>query len=115
LRNKGFTAKEIASHLGCSEHFVYKFARRTNNGFRRKYSTISDEDLRSRISGIHEQFPYSGSIVSTDVKLSSKLAIYALPIIISQHHRNHIFMYVRFRLRVSVQCCYIGQGLLHTC
>ncbi len=64
LRNKGFTAKEIASQLGCSMHFVYKFAKKTNNPFRKKYAAILEDDLRAKVSDLHDQFPNSGSVVS---------------------------------------------------
>ena len=64
LIKKGFTAKEIASQLGCSSHYIYKFAKRTNHSFRKKYSAITSNELDAKVAELHEKFPRSGSVVS---------------------------------------------------
>lgn len=64
LYNEGHTASKMASYLGCSKNSIYKKLYELNMPLRASYSHISDEELSSEISKIHNEHPNAGLTVS---------------------------------------------------
>ncbi|KAF5271238.1 hypothetical protein FQR65_LT17679 [Abscondita terminalis] len=63
LYNEGCNARRIAAQLGCSQSTVYKKLYEKNMPMRLRYSQISDEDLESNITEIHNEYPNAGQVM----------------------------------------------------
>ena len=64
LRDKGFTAVQMAKQLGCSALLIYKKMATENLQMRRKYSNISDTELDQHTSEFHQDHANAGSEVN---------------------------------------------------
>lgn len=73
LYNEGFTAKSIGKQLGCSESTVYKKLYEFNMPMRYRYSEISDNDLKQKITEINIDHPNAGQTVRILLIFYSKI------------------------------------------
>ncbi|PIK53911.1 hypothetical protein BSL78_09133 [Apostichopus japonicus] len=60
LLHEGYTCRQMAEHLSCSPSYVYKKLSTLNLPARKKYISISDEELDSHVAKLHADFPNSG-------------------------------------------------------
>lgn len=67
LSNEGYTAKGMAQVFKCSTSTVKKRLAQNNIYLRANYTDISDDSLTSEVQKLHEEFPNSGSKVSTAI------------------------------------------------
>lgn len=65
LQKKGFTAKEMAQNFGCSQSLIYTKLQTFGLQQRKKYSSISHDELLEVVSRIHKDFPAAGEKVRT--------------------------------------------------
>lgn len=63
LYNEGWTAGNIAKYLGCSKSLIYKRLYELNLPMRKRYSTISDQNLHETVCRIHSEHPHAGYVV----------------------------------------------------
>lgn len=63
LQKKGFTAKEMAQNFGCSQSLIYTKLQTFELQQRKKYSSISHDELLEVVSRIHKDFPAAGEKV----------------------------------------------------
>ena len=63
LRDKGFTAKQMAQQLGCSPSLIYKQLTAFGIAMRQKFDNISEEQLGNEVQGIHERHTNAGNEV----------------------------------------------------
>ncbi|XP_024869433.1 uncharacterized protein LOC112453108 [Temnothorax curvispinosus] len=63
LYNEGYTAINMANHLGCSKSTIYKKLRELNMLMRARFSQISDDELKITVAQIHQEHPRAGHIM----------------------------------------------------
>ncbi|XP_039305618.1 uncharacterized protein LOC105200580 [Solenopsis invicta] len=63
LYNEGYTAVNMANHLGCSKSTIYKKLRELNMPMRARFSQISDDELKITVAQIHQEHPRAGHIM----------------------------------------------------
>ena len=67
MRDEGYTAKDIAKHLGCSTSFIYKKLSSFGLQLRTKYSNMTDQELDLEVESLHKDFPNAGHQVSKSI------------------------------------------------
>lgn len=60
LREKGFTADEMGSQLGCSPSLIYKKLASENLQLRKKYSNIDESELDEAVRDLHARHHNAG-------------------------------------------------------
>lgn len=70
LYRQGFTVKQMGSKLGCSSKYIHRRLACENLTIRGRYTTISDDDLRSKIADLHNKHPKAGIEVNICINLA---------------------------------------------
>ena len=64
MQKSGFTAVEMADHLGCSAYVIYKKLSDASLQMRDRYANISDQQLDERVRDLHNRHSNAGIEVS---------------------------------------------------
>ena len=63
LRQQGFTAVQIARHLGCSTSVIYRKLASENLQMRQKYDTMANDQVDELVRDVHDNNASAGQQV----------------------------------------------------